>query len=208
MHSPLWLCGTSHVVLVVTMATGFTDLSFGETWKTACPVAYDSMQHNATKWNYLIHEKELLAIIHALKKWHLDLLRTDFILIIGPLNTLTLSTIYSSNNFSDKSLCHNTRWPLTWRFRPPISTERHWHVLCCQSQSTYLFLYQSRRGMIQTPFVNTLHGLAYWEHSSSMVFGTLETDSLIPTQETSRKTFSDSCMIHLDILEWINLTQC
>ena len=54
-------------------------LSFGKTWETACPVAYDSMQLNSAKWNYPIHEKELLAIICALKKWCSDLLGSEFV---------------------------------------------------------------------------------------------------------------------------------
>ena len=49
-------------------------LSFGPTWETARPVAYDSMQLKAAEKNYPIHEKELLAIIRALKKWRTDLL--------------------------------------------------------------------------------------------------------------------------------------
>lgn len=42
-------------------------LSFGPTWETAHPVAYDSMQLKAAEKNYPIHEKELLAIVHAFK---------------------------------------------------------------------------------------------------------------------------------------------
>ena len=53
-------------------------LSFGETWETACPVAYDSYQLNATEKNYPVHEKELLAIIKALKKWRTSLLGMHF----------------------------------------------------------------------------------------------------------------------------------
>ena len=44
-------------------------LSFGKTWETTCPVAYDSMQLGAAEKNYPIHEKELLVIIRVLKKW-------------------------------------------------------------------------------------------------------------------------------------------
>ena len=44
-------------------------LSFGATWETARPVAFDSIQLNAAERNYPIHEEELLAIIRALKKW-------------------------------------------------------------------------------------------------------------------------------------------
>ena len=40
----------------------------------AWPVAFDSLQLNTAEQNYPIHKKELLAIVHALKKWHMDLL--------------------------------------------------------------------------------------------------------------------------------------
>lgn len=55
--------------------TGAT-LSFGPTWETAQPVAFDSMQLKDAEKNYPVHEKELLAIIRALKKWRSDLLGT------------------------------------------------------------------------------------------------------------------------------------
>jgi RNase H-like domain found in reverse transcriptase/Reverse transcriptase (RNA-dependent DNA polymerase)/Integrase zinc binding domain len=53
-------------------------LSFGPTWETAHPVAFDSMQLKAAEKNYPVHEKELLAVIRALKKWCSDLLGTHF----------------------------------------------------------------------------------------------------------------------------------
>jgi RNase H-like domain found in reverse transcriptase len=46
-----------------------TVLSFGVTWKTAQLVAYNSYQLNDAKKNYPLHEKELLAIVKAFKKW-------------------------------------------------------------------------------------------------------------------------------------------
>lgn len=49
-------------------------LSFGETWETARPVAYESQQLNSAQKSYPVHEKELLAIIRALTKWRVDLL--------------------------------------------------------------------------------------------------------------------------------------
>ena len=49
-------------------------LSWGPTWETARPVAFDSMQLNDAQKNYPVHEKELLAIVRALKKWRSDLL--------------------------------------------------------------------------------------------------------------------------------------
>ena len=55
-----------------------TVLSFGETWETARPVAYDSYQLNAAERNYPTHEKELLAIIKALKKWRTTLIGGHF----------------------------------------------------------------------------------------------------------------------------------
>ena len=51
-------------------------LSFGPSWETAWLVAFDSMQLKSAKKNYPVHEKELLAIIHALKKWWSNLMGT------------------------------------------------------------------------------------------------------------------------------------
>jgi RNase H-like domain found in reverse transcriptase/Integrase zinc binding domain len=49
-------------------------LSFGETWETARPVAFDLVALKGAQANYPVHEKELLAIIRALTKWRTDLL--------------------------------------------------------------------------------------------------------------------------------------
>jgi hypothetical protein len=51
--------------------TGIT-LSFGPTWESAHLVAFDFMQLKGAEKNYPVHEKELLAIIHTLKKWYSD----------------------------------------------------------------------------------------------------------------------------------------
>ena len=53
-------------------------LSFGPSWEAARPVAFDSMTFKNAELNYPVHEKELLAIIRALKKWHVDLLGSTF----------------------------------------------------------------------------------------------------------------------------------
>ncbi len=53
-------------------------LSWGPTWETACPVAYDSVQLKGAQLNYPVHEKELLAIVRACKKWRSDLLGEHF----------------------------------------------------------------------------------------------------------------------------------
>ena len=55
-------------------------LSFGPSWETARPVAFDSMTFKNAELNYPVHEKELLAIIRALKKWRVDLLGSPFLI--------------------------------------------------------------------------------------------------------------------------------
>jgi hypothetical protein len=44
-------------------------LFFGPTWETACPVTFDSITFKGAELNYPVYEKELLAVIQALKKW-------------------------------------------------------------------------------------------------------------------------------------------
>lgn len=53
-------------------------LSFGPTWETSRPVAYESKQLNAAEKNYATHDKEMLAIVRALHKWRTDLLGAEF----------------------------------------------------------------------------------------------------------------------------------
>ena len=53
-------------------------LSFGPTWESARPVAFDSMQLKGAEKNYPVHEKEMLAIVRALKKWRTDLMGSTF----------------------------------------------------------------------------------------------------------------------------------
>lgn len=54
-------------------------LSWGLTWESARPVAFDSMQLKDTQKNYPVHKKEMLAIVRALKKWWSDLLGSHFV---------------------------------------------------------------------------------------------------------------------------------
>jgi len=58
-------------------------LSFGPSWEMAHPVAFDSTQLKDVQLNYTTHEKELLAIIHALSKWHSDPLGSPIIIYIN-----------------------------------------------------------------------------------------------------------------------------
>jgi len=53
-------------------------LSVGPTPQNARPVAFDSMQLRGAQLNYPVHEKELLTIVRALKKWQIELLGTRF----------------------------------------------------------------------------------------------------------------------------------
>jgi RNase H-like domain found in reverse transcriptase len=53
-------------------------LSFGLTWEETRLVAFNSVQLKSAEKNYPVHEKELLAIIRALKKWRADLLGMHF----------------------------------------------------------------------------------------------------------------------------------
>jgi len=55
-----------------------TVLSFGKDWESACLVAFDSMTFKGAELNYPVHEKELLAVIRALRKWQVDLLGSPF----------------------------------------------------------------------------------------------------------------------------------
>jgi RNase H-like domain found in reverse transcriptase len=53
-------------------------LSWGPSWETALPVAFDSMQLKDAQKNYPVHKKEMLALVRALKKWQSDLLGSQF----------------------------------------------------------------------------------------------------------------------------------
>ena len=82
--------------------TGAT-LSFGPSWETARPVAFDSMQLNAAEKNYPIHEKELLAVVRALKKWRSDLMGAEFMVYT---DHRTLENFDSQRDLSRRQL----RW--------------------------------------------------------------------------------------------------
>jgi hypothetical protein len=49
-------------------------LSFGASWESAQPIAFESRQMNGVECNYPVHEQEMLAIMRVLKKWRVDLL--------------------------------------------------------------------------------------------------------------------------------------
>jgi len=53
-----------------------TVLSWGPSWEEAHPVAFNLTPLRDAALNYPVHEKELLAIIHGLQKWRIELLGT------------------------------------------------------------------------------------------------------------------------------------
>lgn len=72
----------THKIYVTTDASDTQSgavLSFGTTWEAARPVAFDSKTFKDAELNYPVHEKELLAIIRALKKWRADLIGVPFL---------------------------------------------------------------------------------------------------------------------------------
>ena len=57
---------TTGKIFITTDASNFHSgavLTFGKTWETACPVAFNSMMFKGAKLNYPMHEKQMLAII-------------------------------------------------------------------------------------------------------------------------------------------------
>ena len=86
-------------------------LSFGPTWETAQPVAYDSMQFKAAEKNYLIHEKELLGIIQVLKKWWTDLLGSPIYVYTDhkTLENFDTQKTFHATNSTGRSFFLNTR---------------------------------------------------------------------------------------------------
>ena len=70
-----------HRIFVMTDANDYQSgvvFSFGESWETAHPVAFDSMMFKGVELNYPVHEKEMLAIIRALQRWCSDLIGVPF----------------------------------------------------------------------------------------------------------------------------------
>lgn len=74
-------------------------LSFGPDWKSARPVAFKSKQLNNVECNYPTHDKEMLAIVRALRKWCTDLLGASF-----HMNHKTLEFFNRQRHLSKKQL--------------------------------------------------------------------------------------------------------
>jgi len=77
-------------------------LSFGKTWETARPVAFESMTLKGAQLNYPVHEKEMLAIIRALTKWRTDLLGVPFTVLT---DHKTLENFNTQRDLSRRQAC-------------------------------------------------------------------------------------------------------
>lgn len=75
---------------------------FGPTWKTARPVVFDLTQLRDVELNYSVHEKELLVIIHTLKKWCVNLLGNKILVYT---DHRTLENFNSQKDLSRCQLC-------------------------------------------------------------------------------------------------------
>ena len=78
-------------------------LSFGPSWETARPVTFDSRTLKGAELNYPVHEKELLAVLHALRKWKVDLIGSPFFVYT---DHKTLLNFHTQRDLS----CHQARW--------------------------------------------------------------------------------------------------
>lgn len=71
-----------HKIFVTTDASDYqfgAVLSFGESWESVRPVAFNSMTFKGAELNYPMHKKEMLSIIWALQRWQSDLIGVPFI---------------------------------------------------------------------------------------------------------------------------------
>ncbi|CAA7259595.1 unnamed protein product [Cyclocybe aegerita] len=78
-------------------------LSFGMSWETAHPVTFDSITFKGPQLNYPVHEKEMLAVICALHKWHSDLIGVPFLVYT---DHKTLMNFQGQKDLS----CRQARW--------------------------------------------------------------------------------------------------
>ena len=77
-------------------------LSFGKSWETAHPVAFDSVSLKDAQENYPVHEKELLAIICTLTKWRTELLSSPITIYT---DHCTLENFDSQKDLSQCQAC-------------------------------------------------------------------------------------------------------
>lgn len=111
-------------VFVTTDASEFglgAMLSVGKNWQDARPVTFESIQLKPAQLNYPIHEKELLALIHALSKWRVELLGMPF-----TINVLTdHKTLTSFLTQCNLSHCCSTPEHHTLQSSPKLSLQSY-----------------------------------------------------------------------------------
>lgn len=78
-------------------------LSYGKSWELARPVAFDSAPFHDAELRYPVHEKELLAIMRALRKWKTDVLGVPVYVMTDHRTLLNFNT---QRNLSRRQ----TRW--------------------------------------------------------------------------------------------------
>lgn len=77
-------------------------LTFGKTWESTHPIAFESRQLNCAECNYPMHEQEML-IMRAVKKWWVDLLGTH-------INIYTDHKTLQNFNFQCDLSQHQAHW--------------------------------------------------------------------------------------------------
>lgn len=84
-------------------------LSWGPIWELAQPVAYDLAPLKDAQKNYPVHEKEMLAIVHVLKKWRSDLLGSCFTVYMDhrTLENLRHKRIYLNEKLAGWNIYHS-----------------------------------------------------------------------------------------------------
>ena len=150
--------GNNKVFITFDMSDWHTGaaLSVGTSWESAHPVAFDSMQLKGTEKNYPVHEKELLAIVHVLKKWQSDLLGIPFIVYTDHWTLQNFDTqhtwkLFISQAKTTLSLMHCPVYRTVlfpgkqWTLRCiPSSRNLHQLMLLSPSQQTLQFYKQYR----------------------------------------------------------------
>jgi RNase H-like domain found in reverse transcriptase len=82
-------------------------LSFGKTWKSACPVAFESRTFKGAQLHYPVHKKKMLSIIRALDKWRADLLGVPFLVYTDHKTLENFDKTCPSAKLDGWSLCYN-----------------------------------------------------------------------------------------------------
>lgn len=100
-------------------------LSFGPTWESTQPVAFNSSMFKGAELNYPVHKKELLAIIWALKKWWSDLIGSPFFMFT---DHKTLENFHIQRDLSHRQARWMEFFISVWH---SFCLHTGWLQLCC-----------------------------------------------------------------------------